>query len=259
MTTPIASELITQLRAARDQAADASNLPRALELDNELEDLAQLGNSPRRTCGPCGSWADHVHEPRTGERMLVHGGQPADDQHIATAVQVFALAESALPHHWSDTDSGAQVVVDLAPHRYVVTVHTGYGSDPRPRAVYISRCVDPSSGRARAFPAIHATQLGTAAIIYAYRLARPFGPVWETPAKSSSADDPDELLARFRARQNEIDAEIDAHDGDHDTSGGHHDRLAALHREASELMAALDNHLSLGGSLPRAWAHARTA
>ncbi|MFJ1460980.1 hypothetical protein [Nocardia sp. N2S4-5] len=257
MSTIISAELIAQLRAARDQAADARNLPRALELDNELEHLARLVYSPRHTCARCGSWADHVHEPATGDRMLVHGDPRADDEDVATAVQVFALAATALPHHWAERDSGADIAVDLGPYRYVVIVYTGE-SAMRPRA-FIADCVHRGTGQGRTFPAIHATRRTTAAIIEAYRRARHIG-LGTTPTAISgpvTADDPDDLLARFRARQNEIDAEIDAHDGNHDA--GHHDRLAALHRDASELMAALDNHLSLGGSLPRAWTHAATA
>ncbi|WP_067885718.1 hypothetical protein [Nocardia vaccinii] len=262
MTTPTTSEPIAQLRAARDQAADARNLPRALELDNELEDLGQLGGS-RRTCWPCGSWADHVHAPGTGERMLVHGPHPADDEHIAVAVQVFTLAATALPHHWSQTPTAAHVAVDLGAHRYVVTIRTLDTGGAAARVVYLSACTHRDTGRARAFPAIHATARASAAIVTAYHHARYVGnglaaPVPVVAARAEDPDGPDALLARFRVCQNEIDTEIDTHDGDPDT-GAHHDRLAALHREASELMAALDNHLSTGGALPRAWTHARTA
>ncbi|WP_280332936.1 hypothetical protein [Nocardia wallacei] len=257
MDPSISVELIAQLRAARDQAADARNLPRALELDNELEYLAQRVYSPRQTCARCGSWADHVHEPATGDRMLADGDPPVDDEDIATAVQVFALAATALPHHWVERDSGADIAVELGPYRYVVTVCTG-DSAMRPRA-FIADCVRRGTGEGRVFPVIHATARTTAAIIAAYRHAHHIGldPAPTAVSGPVPADDPDDLLARFRARQNEIDAEIDAHDGNRDA--GHLDRLAGLHRDASELMAALDNQLSLGGPLPRAWARAATA
>ncbi|MBY8855372.1 hypothetical protein K7711_02680 [Nocardia sp. CA2R105] len=260
MTISTSTEPIALLRAARDRAADARNLPRALELDNELEDLGQLGTAPRRTCWPCESWADHVHEPGTGERMPVHGGLLADDEHIATAVRAFALAATALPHHWTQTPTAAQVVVDLGRHQFTVTIHHGDTGDPAARVVYISGCVHRVTGQAKAFPAIHATTRGTAAIVTAYHYARYHGcgPITPAPVVPVRTEDPDDLLARFRVCQNQIDAEIDAHDGDPDT-GDHHDRLAALHRDASELMAALDNHLTTGGALPRAWAHTRTA
>ncbi|MFF0492909.1 hypothetical protein ACFYTQ_28105 [Nocardia sp. NPDC004068] len=251
-----ASELIASLRAVRDRAADAGDLARALEVDNELDDLGELGNAPRRTCRRCGSWADHVHDPRTGDRMRVHGGHPADDQHTATAVEVFALATTALPHHWRETGSAARVVVDLGPDRYAVTVHPG--DSIRPGTAYISGCERRDSGQPLPFPAIHATATTTAAIVSAYHHARHSEAGRHRAASAEArADDPDDLLSRFRLRQNQIDAEIDAHtDSDTDER---RDRLAALHREASELAAALDNHLSLGGPLPHAWAHSAPA
>ncbi|MFF0458512.1 hypothetical protein [Nocardia africana] len=262
MTTHTYIEPIAQLRAARDQAADARNLSRALELDNELEDLGQLGNSPRRTCWVCATWADHVHEPHTGARMAVHGPVPADEAYTAVAVQVFALAASALPHHWSETGGVAQVAVDLNAHRFVVTVHPGDGdgSHGYRRDVYISHCVHRPTGQARPFPALHAPWRRTAAIIEAYRYARNVGiaPAPAALAGPISADDPDDLLRRLRLRHSEIDAEIDGHHSDPDASG-HHERLGALYRDAVALTTALDTYLSEGGPLPEAWARTTTA
>ena len=256
MTTHTNIEPIAQLRAARDRAADARNLSRALELDNELEDLGQLGNSPRRTCWRCDSWADHVHEPHTGARMAVHGPVPADEAYTAVAVQVFALAATALPHHWSETGGVAQVVADLSAHRFVVTVHPGdgNGSHGYRRDVYISHCVHRASGQAVAFPAIHAPWERTAAIIEAYRYARNAGMAPTPPAIAEplGADHPDDLLRRLRIRHSEIDAEIDGHAADSDD--GHRERLAALYRDAVALATILDGHLSGGGPLPQAWA-----
>ncbi|MEU6564190.1 hypothetical protein [Nocardia nova] len=254
MTTST-SEPIAQLRAARDRAANARNLARALELDNELEDLGQLGHSPRRTCWVCDSWADHVHEPHTGARMAVHGPVPADWAYTAVAVQVFTLAATALPHHWSETGGVAQVVVDAGEHRFVVTVHPGGTSDGRARDVYISHCVHRGSGRAVAFPAIHAPWERIAAIIDAYRHAHATGmaPTPPAPTEPLRDDDPDDLLRRLRLRHSEIDAEIDGHAADPDD--GHRERLAALYRDAVALADILDGHLSSGGPLPREWAH----
>ncbi|WP_280271206.1 hypothetical protein [Nocardia wallacei] len=71
--------------------------------------------------------------------------------------------------------------------------------------------------------------------------------------------DPDDTLARFRALQHRIDAEITAYNADEDRvepardSADHHDRLEQLYRDASDLMAALDTHLTTGGPLPTAW------
>ncbi|MDR7171738.1 hypothetical protein J2W56_005499 [Nocardia kruczakiae] len=261
MTTPTTSEPIAQLRAARDRAADTRNLARALELDNELEDLGQLGNAPRRTCWRCGSWADHVHEPHTGARMAVHGGLPADEAYTAVAVQVFAHAATALPHHWSETDGVATVVVDLGAHRFAVTVHPGdgNGSHGYRRDVYISHCLHRPTGQARAFPAIHAPWQRTAAIVAAYRYARNVGmsPTPPATAEPLRTDHPDDLLRRLRIRHSEIDAEIDGHAIEPDDD--HRERLAALYRDAVALATALDAHLSSGGALPQQWAHATTA
>ncbi|MGF6886309.1 hypothetical protein ABIA39_000276 [Nocardia sp. GAS34] len=267
-------EPIPHLLAARDRAVHEGNLARALELDNELEDLVQPGNWARRTCWPCGRWADHVHEPATGARMLVDGEHPVSEYHTTTALHVFALAATALPHQWTDTYSAAQVVIDFGPYRYTVTVHTGTGGTTpdrhqRARAVYISQCQHRLSGQARAFPVIHAPEHQAATIITAYRYAvhvcaGPTPPAPAAPPASAATDgveDPDELLRRFHILQAEIDAELDGGSDATDPAGDgeHRDRLAALHRDASELMDAMDTHLRGGGELPRAWAADLTA
>lgn len=166
MTTPD-SRRFARLRVARDRAADAGDLPGALELDNELEDHARLGGWPRRTCWQCHSWADHIHEPLTGARMHVESGHPVNDRDAAVAVQVFAVA-AALPHRRTETHCGAQIAIDLGPYRYLVAVHIGPAGDQRRRAVFISGCVHRGTGHARAFPVIHASERGAAAIIEAY-------------------------------------------------------------------------------------------
>ncbi len=72
-------------------------------------------------------------------------------------------------------------------------------------------------------------------------------------------NDPDATLAEFRALQRQIAAEIARYSTDENTveapgdAADHHDRLAELYRDASDLMAALDTHLTTGGHLPAAW------
>ncbi|WP_280370755.1 hypothetical protein [Nocardia wallacei] len=79
-------------------------------------------------------------------------------------------------------------------------------------------------------------------------------------APASGGDDPDQLLAGFRALQRDIAAEIAQYSADEDRvvpadeAADHHDRLADLYEQASDLMAALDTHLTAGGRHPAAWA-----
>ncbi|GAB2694655.1 hypothetical protein [Nocardia thraciensis] len=79
------------------------------------------------------------------------------------------------------------------------------------------------------------------------------------PASVSGGDDPDELLAGFRALQGDIATEIAHYTADEDRvvpadeAADHHDRLAELYQQASDLMAALDTHLTAGGRPPAAW------
>ncbi|MEG8179277.1 hypothetical protein GZH49_12135 [Nocardia terpenica] len=78
--------------------------------------------------------------------------------------------------------------------------------------------------------------------------------------------DPDAALARFREIQDQITAVTATDPLGQDAveppgaCGGCQDRLEALYREASELMAALDTHLATSGPPPHAWAaHWHTA
>jgi len=79
------------------------------------------------------------------------------------------------------------------------------------------------------------------------------------------AEDPNQILDRFRALQHEIAYEIDSYTTSDDTvenshdCADHNDRLAELYREASDFMAAMDDHLSAGGQPPAAWTDTRTA
>ena len=259
MTTSTSSEPIAQLRTARDHAADTRNLARTLELDNELEHLGQLGHSPRRTCAQCRDWANHVHDPRTGARMLVHGSVPADRSHAPVALEVFDLAANALPHQWAQVGTFARAVVDLGAHQFVLVVHPGDGSDAHPRDAYIFGCVHRASGRAVAFPAVHAPWDRTGAIIAAYRHARRAGmpPAPAAIGEPVGTVDADDVLRRLRIRHSEIDAEIDSHTS-HPDDDGHRERLAALYRDAVALADILDGHLTGGGRMPGDWAHATT-
>ncbi|MFI7190145.1 hypothetical protein [Nocardia nova] len=75
--------------------------------------------------------------------------------------------------------------------------------------------------------------------------------------------DPDDTLAEFRATRHTIAEAITAYNRDEhrieraSEAADHHDRLEELYRDTSDLMAALDTHLTTGGPLPVAWA--RTA
>ncbi|WP_063002536.1 hypothetical protein [Nocardia mikamii] len=71
--------------------------------------------------------------------------------------------------------------------------------------------------------------------------------------------DPDDTLAQFRATCATIADTITAYNRDEHRieraveAADHHDRLEELYRDATELMAALDDHLATGGPLPTAW------
>jgi hypothetical protein len=80
----------------------------------------------------------------------------------------------------------------------------------------------------------------------------------------STTTDPDDLLARFRALRQQIRAEIDSYNPDDRVENpgdcaDHHDRLEDLYSDASDLMAAMDDHLTTGGRPPTAWAAAYAA
>ncbi|WP_280382629.1 hypothetical protein [Nocardia wallacei] len=76
--------------------------------------------------------------------------------------------------------------------------------------------------------------------------------------------DPDDILNQFRATRWVIAETITAHTADEDRveppgeAAEHHDRLEELYRDATELMDALDTHLTGGGRLPLAWTRTTT-
>lgn len=71
--------------------------------------------------------------------------------------------------------------------------------------------------------------------------------------------DPDDTLAEFRATRQAIAEAITAYNRDDhrieraSEAADHHDQLEELYRDTSDLMAALDEHLTTGGPLPTAW------
>lgn len=71
--------------------------------------------------------------------------------------------------------------------------------------------------------------------------------------------DPDDTLAEFRATRQAIAEAITAYNRDEhrieraSEAADHHDELEELYRDTSDLMAALDEHLTTGGPLPAAW------
>ncbi|MFE3444976.1 DUF4314 domain-containing protein [Nocardia sp. NPDC059180] len=77
----------------------------------------------------------------------------------------------------------------------------------------------------------------------------------------AGANPAEEMLARLRALRDAVDNENSAYER---ATGGrvesasdcaaHHDRLADLHSDIADLVAALDDHLSTGGQPPQAWA-----
>jgi hypothetical protein len=85
------------------------------------------------------------------------------------------------------------------------------------------------------------------------------------PERTDTGANPvEDMLAWLRALRAEVDHENNTYrlavgdDGVEPASdcADHHDRLADLHRDIADLVAALDEHLSTGGQLPRAWATA---
>ncbi|WP_433716946.1 hypothetical protein ACQP2U_43560 (plasmid) [Nocardia sp. CA-084685] len=54
----------------RDDALARGDLRRALELDDDLEDLGMHGDD-RATCHGCQVWGDHAHELLTGRRITL--------------------------------------------------------------------------------------------------------------------------------------------------------------------------------------------
>ncbi|MBF6176799.1 hypothetical protein [Nocardia blacklockiae] len=113
-----------QLRDARDAATESEDLAGALAADDALEDRdgQTRHDAGRRTCRACRTWADHVHDPLTGETMRI-GGQwlPAYTRaDIATtadiAAQAFALASVAPRDQWQELPDGShRVTVALRP------------------------------------------------------------------------------------------------------------------------------------------------
>ncbi|WP_280316435.1 hypothetical protein [Nocardia wallacei] len=87
----------------------------------------------------------------------------------------------------------------------------------------------------------------------------PTSPTGAQAPAEPGGNDPDAMLAEFRALQRQIAAEIARYSGDENRveapgdAADHHDRLAELYRDASDLMATLDTHLTTGGPLPAAW------
>ncbi|WP_280336376.1 hypothetical protein [Nocardia wallacei] len=127
-----------QLRDARDTAAEYGDLAGALAADDALEDRAGQAqhDAGRRTCRACRRWADHVHDPLTGETMRIR-----DQWHLTyteaasiadIAAQAFALASVAPRDQWRRLPDGShRVTVALHPMHLDIRVPAEtYGTRP---------------------------------------------------------------------------------------------------------------------------------
>ncbi|MGF6886315.1 hypothetical protein ABIA39_000282 [Nocardia sp. GAS34] len=162
-----------QLLAARDEAAEARDLFCARLADDALE--ARGARHGRRTCATCGQWADHVHDPLTGDPMSVHwsGWRPdaEDIRGVArTAARVFALASIAPPEDWiGPADGLGCVAVELDSTWYEVRTPSSDRRGFFVGSAYIAACTPPPGAEVGYMPIVYATDRATAAIADAYR------------------------------------------------------------------------------------------
>ncbi len=169
---------LDELRDAREAATDAGDLRCAVLADNALEDRDALGRvTPRRrTCRPCSDWADHVHDPLTGERMRIERWPATFTQAdlastARTAARVFALVSATAPEHWQHLDDGGyRITVELDRNSFDVVLPLG--PDGRPRPAYIEDYL-PSPTGDLAVPFIYANPRATTAIAIARRYITP--------------------------------------------------------------------------------------
>jgi hypothetical protein len=143
---------VGELHEARDAATYAGDVVCAVRADNTLEDRGELGSpGRRRTCRACEDWADHVHDPLTGERMRVSRwptafsqGEVAATAH--TAARVFALAAAAPAGQWQHlTGRGYRITVPLDTWHYEVILPIGPDHQPRPAYIDSYR-IGPTGG-----------------------------------------------------------------------------------------------------------------
>ncbi|MDR7171742.1 hypothetical protein J2W56_005503 [Nocardia kruczakiae] len=169
---------VAEWRAVRDAAADAGDLSGALLADNALEDRGALGTAGRRrTCRTCSGWADHVHDPLTGQPMHVPRWRAEHSQAHVTetahiAARVFALAAAAPPAQWAEIAAGVhRITVELDTWHYEVILPISPAGLARP--AYIDHYTIGSTG-GLLLPFIYANDRATAAIANALRyLTRP--------------------------------------------------------------------------------------
>ncbi|WP_067902647.1 hypothetical protein [Nocardia vaccinii] len=166
----------------RDAAAHSGDLVRALLADNVLEDwggLAGTGEGRRRTCRACRTWADHLHDPLTGQTMRVAGRwptefTPADVAAAADlAAQVFALASVAPPEQWQHLADGSHRIT-VACKTTHVEIRVPADTEPRPIPPYIQDYrLHAARGPRLRLPLVYANPRAAAAITDARRHLTP--------------------------------------------------------------------------------------
>ncbi|MBY8855384.1 hypothetical protein K7711_02740 [Nocardia sp. CA2R105] len=175
--TPLDHLTTDEVLLMRNDAYVFNDRARTLHADNELDtrlELADFSEGRRRTCGACGSWADHVHDPLTDEPMKVARWDPtftrADVAHVRhIAWQVFALAGAAPRSAWEGLEDGFRITVVLESSYYCVRVPVDDDTG-RPGTAWIESYRRGPAGGLRP-PVIYANARAAAAIADAFEYA----------------------------------------------------------------------------------------